>query len=153
VRTDAELLATAVARARRLDGTDAVDVLREGLALVRDIPFSGTDYLWPDGEALPSNLVVLVTTAAAEMATRCLALDDAAGAFWATSQGLKVLPAHDELVCLRMETHAASGNAAGVRLEFEAYERALAADPWGDAEPSGKVLATRARLLRPTAPR
>jgi hypothetical protein len=87
------------------------------------------------------------------MATRCLALDDAAGAFWATSQGLKVLPAHDELVCLRMETHAASGNAAGVRLEFEAYERALAADPWGDAEPSSKVLATRARLLRPASPR
>jgi two-component SAPR family response regulator len=153
VRTDAELLAAALAQARRLDGMAAVDVLRDGLALVRDIPFSGTDYLWPDGEARPSNLVVLVTTAATEMATRCLALDDAEGAFWSTSQGLKVLPAHDGLVCLRMEAHAATGNAAGVRLEFEAYERALAADPWGDAEPSSNVLATRARLLRPTSPR
>jgi LysM repeat protein len=153
VITDAELLAAALARARRLDGTEAVDVLRDGLGHVRDVPFSGTDYLWPDGEALPSNLVVLVTTAAAEMATLCLALGDAPGAFWATSQGLKVLPAHDELVCLRMETHAASGNAAGVRLEFEAYERALAADPWGDSEPSSKVLATRGRLLRSTSPR
>jgi LysM repeat protein len=153
VITDAELLAAALNRSRHLDGADAVEALRDGLALVRDIPFSGTDYLWPDGEALPSSLVVLVTTAAAEMATRCLALDDAPGAFWATSQGLKVLPAHDELVCLRMETHAASGNAAGVRLEFEAYERALAADPWGDSEPSSKVLATRGRLLRSTSPR
>ena len=64
---------------------------------------------------------------------------------------MRVLPAHDELVCLRLRAHAAQGNLAGVRHEFTSYERSLTADPWGDSEPSPKVVATRNELLRAAA--
>jgi Flp pilus assembly CpaF family ATPase len=105
------------------------------------------------GEAWPSNLTLLVTNAATEMAERCLALGDHDSVFWATGQGLKVLPAHDELVCLRMQAHAAAGNLAGVRQEYESYERVIVADVWGDGQPATKVIALRNRLLAPNGTR
>ena len=126
----------------------AIATLRPGLALVRDLPYTATSYLWTDTEAWPSHLTLLVVNAAVELATRCLAAGDADGAFWATAQGMKVLPGHDELVCLRLRAHAAQGNLAGLRHEFASYERGLTADPWGDGEPSPKVVATRNELLR-----
>ena len=51
-------------------------------------------------------------------------------------------------MCLRLRAHAAQGNLAGLRHEFASYERGLTADPWGDGEPSPKVVATRNELLR-----
>lgn len=152
IRTDADLLAARLDHARRLPDRDAIELLRPGLALVRDVPYAGTAYLWPDGEALPSGLVLLATSAAVELARRCLAADDVDGVFWATAQGLKALPGHEELVCLRMEAHARRGDLAGVRAEFESYERQLANDPWCAGEPSAKVLAARARLGRASPP-
>jgi hypothetical protein len=150
VRSDTDLLAARLDHARRQPDAEAVATLRAGLELVRDAPFGGTLWLWPDGEALPSNLTLLVTNAAAEMAQRCLRSGDHAGLFWATGQGMRVLPGHDELVCLRMHAHAEAGNLAGVRQEYESYERVITADPWGDGQPAAKVLALRNRLLAPT---
>ena len=63
---------------------------------------------------------------------------------------MKVLPGHDELVCLRMRAHAAAGNLAGIRQEFESYERVVTADVWGDGSLSTKVVALRNRLLAPS---
>jgi Flp pilus assembly CpaF family ATPase len=100
-------------------------------------------------EALPSHLTLLVINSAIEMANRCLDLGDVDGCFWATSQGIRVLPAHEELVCLRMRAHARRGHLVGVRLEYESYERAITSDPWGHGEPSPKVVAERNDLLRP----
>ena len=148
VLTDADLLAARLDHARgQIDG-EAVATLREGLDLVRGLPYAGTSYLWPDGEALPSHLTLLVINAAVELGERALRLGQADLVFWATAQGMKVLPAHDDLVCLRLRAHASQGNLAGVRHEFERYERALAADPWGDAEPSAKVVLVRNELVR-----
>jgi hypothetical protein len=149
VVTDADLLEARYQHARRQPDPDAVVTLRDALMLVRDAPYAGTLWLWPDGEALPSHLTLLVTNAAAEMAERCLILGDNDGVFWATGQGLKVLPGHDELVCLRMQAHAAAGNLAGVRQEYESYERVIVADVWGDGQPATKVIALRNRLLAP----
>ncbi|HKA05136.1 MAG TPA: hypothetical protein VKD67_12435, partial [Acidimicrobiales bacterium] len=133
---------------------DAVATLRPGLAAVADAPYAGTAWLWPDGAALPSHLTLLVTNAATEMAERCLAVGDLDGVFWATGQGMKVLPGHDSLVGLRMHAHAAAGNLAGVRHEFESYERVVTSDPWGDGSPSPQVVALRNQLLAPSrAPR
>jgi hypothetical protein len=67
--------------------------------------------------------------------------------FWATGQGLKVLAGHEELIALRMRAHAARGDLAGVRLEWEQYERALAADTWSPGEPSPKLVSLRRDLL------
>src|SRR3954447_12340749 len=150
VLTDGDLVAARLKHAEQQVDAAAVETLREALALVRDAPYAGARYLWPDGEALPSRLTLLVTNAASEMAERCLALGDGDGAFWATSQGLKVLPGHDELVCLRMRAHALAGNLAGVRREFEGYERVVTSDPWGDGQASPKVVALRNQLLAPS---
>ena len=61
--------------------------------------------------------------------------------------GLLVLPGHEELIALRMRAHAVRGDTAGVRLEWEQYERALAADSWSGDEPSPKLAALRRELL------
>jgi hypothetical protein len=150
VVTDADLLGARLDHARRQRDEDAVATLRPGLATVVDAPYVGTSWLWPDGEALPSHLTLLVTNAATEMAERCLALGDVDGVFWATAQGMKVLPGHDSLVGLRMQAHAAAGNLAGVRHEFESYERVVTSDPWGDGTPSPHVVELRNRLLAPS---
>ena len=114
VATDVELLEARLTHARlEPDDAIAVALLREGLTLVRDLPYTGTSYLWTDAGAWPSHVTLLVINATVEMANRCLAGGDVEGVFWATDQGMRVLPAHDELVCLRLRAHAAQGNLAG----------------------------------------
>ncbi len=150
VVTDAELLALRVAHARRLSSLDAIDTLRPGVELLAGLPFAGTSYLWTDAEGITSSLILLATGAAIELANRYLLLGDVDGVFWATGQGLKVLSGHEELISLRMRAHARRGDLAGVRGEWESYERAIAADPWAAAEPAPKLVALRRELLAPT---
>ncbi|MBI4933166.1 MAG: hypothetical protein HY828_04765 [Actinobacteria bacterium] len=149
VVTDAELLAARVAAARGCPHHEAIEVLRPGLELITGLPFSGTNYLWTDAEGHSSALVLLATGAAIELAHRYLAVGDVDGVFWATGQGLRVLSGHEELIALRMRAHAQRGDLAGVRHEWESYERALAADPWAAAEPAPKLVALRRELLSP----
>jgi len=148
VRSDADLLQAHVDRARQQAPHEAMASLRAGLLLVRDQPFAGAALTWPDAEALPSGLVVLATGAAARLASLALEAGDTELAFWATSVGLRVLPGHEELVCLRMEAHARAGDLAAVRAEFEAHERSVLADAWSDGAVAAKVVATRNRLLQ-----
>jgi hypothetical protein len=147
VVTDADLLADRVAAARGLRAAEAVDMLRPGVALLGGLPFAGTGYLWPDAEGVTSSLVLLATGAAIELAQHYLALGDVEGVFWATGQGLRVLAGHEELIALRMRAHARRGDLAGVRSEWDSYERALAADPWAAAEPAAKLVNLRRELL------
>ena len=149
VVTDADLLAARVDHARGLSAIDAIEVLRPGLELVTGMPFAGTGYLWPDAEGITSSLVLLATGAAIELANHYLSLGDVEGVFWATGQGLQVLAGHEELIALRMRSQARNGDLAGVRHEWESYERALVADPWAAAEPSPKLVALRRELLSP----
>ncbi len=153
VVTDAELLRARVDAARCLTPEAAIEVIRPGLALVSDLPFAGTGYLWPDAEGTVTELILLATGAAVDMAQRCLELDDVEGVFWATGQGLRVLPGHEDLVALRMQAHARQGDLAAVRAEWGSYERALAADPWSDAEPAPKLVELRRELLGPATAR
>ncbi len=150
VVSDTELLADRVAAARGLDAAEAIVVLRQGVALINGLPFAGTSYLWPDAEGTTSALVLLATSAAAELASHYLAIGDVDGVFWATGQGLKVLPGHEELIALRMRAHAHRGDLAGVRSEWESYERSLDADTWAAAEPSPKLVKLRRDLLSPS---
>ncbi len=149
VVTDAELLGLRVAHARGLASLDAIEVLRPGVELLLGLPFAGTSYLWTDAEGITSSLILLATGAAIELANHYLLLGDVDGVFWATGQGLKVLSGHEELISLRMRAHARRGDLAGVRGEWESYERAIAADPWAAAEPAPKLVALRRELLTP----
>ncbi len=149
VVTDADILRDRLAVARRQTAVEAIETLRPALALVRDLPFSGNSYLWPETEGISSQLILLVTSAATVLANHYLAFGDTEGVFWATGQGLKVLPGHEELIALRMRAHGRHGDLAGVRQEWEMYERVLLADAWCDNEPSSKLVALRRELLSP----
>lgn len=151
VVTDADLVDERLAHARLQPPSQALDTLRPAVQLIRDMPFTGTSYLWPDAEGITSNLVLLAITAAAEYAGHALSIGDTDGVFWATGQGLRVLAGHEELIALRMRAHARAGDLAGVRLEWESYERVLVADAWSDGEPAPKLLSLRRELLEASA--
>ena len=150
VVTDADLIAERVDQARSSAPAVAVEVLRPAVEMVNGLPFAGTSYLWPDADGLTSNLVMLAITATSELAAHALSMGDTDLVFWATGQGLQVLPGHEELIGLRMRAHARSGDLAGVRHEWESYERVIVADTWSDGEPAPKLLDLRRQLLSPT---
>jgi hypothetical protein len=147
VACDADLLAARLDAARTMPAEDAIELLRPAVEWISDMPFAGTSYLWPDAEGITSALTLLATAAATELAHRCLAADDIDGVFWATGKGLRVLSGHEELIGLRMRAYARRGDLAGVRGEWEVYERSIHADPWSNGEPSPKLMAIRRELL------
>jgi len=151
VACDLDMVDDALRQCGDLDDSAAIEVLRPVVELLDGPPFSGTDYLWSDSEGIASAAVLSATTAATELARRCLSLGDTAGVFAATGRGLSVLPGHEELVSLRMLAHDAAGDRAGIRDEWERYSKVLAADAWpgdGDgATPPPKMLALRRTLL------
>ncbi len=150
VVTDADLVEERLEHASVQPPGQAIETLRPAVELVRDMPFAGTSYLWPDAEGITSNLVLLAISATAEFAGHALSVGDTEAVFWATGKGLRVLPGHEELIALRMQAHARAGDLAGVRQEWESYERVLVADAWSDGEPAPKLLALRRELLNPS---
>ncbi len=147
VVTDVQLIDDRLDHARLAAPSHAIDVLRPAVELIDGLPFAGTSYLWPDADGLVSNMTLLATTACAELAAHALALGDIELVFWATQRGLGVLPGHEELIGLRMRAHARAGDLAGVRQEWESYERVITADAWSDGEPAPKLLDLRRTLL------
>ncbi|MDA3016991.1 MAG: bacterial transcriptional activator domain-containing protein [Actinomycetota bacterium] len=149
--SDGELLQACINRAKNLQPAAAVADLHRGLELVRDLPFAGTGYLWPDAEGITSQLVLTVITAACMAAELDLRRGETDGVFWATAQGLKVLGAHEELFALRMRAHGLRGDLAGVRFEFESYKRAMLSDSLQIIEPSKKLVALCRELTAPNS--
>jgi nucleoid-associated protein YgaU len=147
VVADFDVVRRCVERAKAVSGSEAMAVLRPAVELVRELPFAGTGYLWPDAEGITSSLVLLATNVSAEYGKLALAAGDAEGVFWATGRGLQVLPGQEALIALRMQTHAEAGDLSGVRLEWESYERVINSDPWSDGEPAPKLVALRQELL------
>jgi hypothetical protein len=74
--------------------------------------------------------------AAVALAELSILQGDTALLFASTERGLRVLPGHEELVLLRMRGHAQLGNRAAIKMEWEAYARAVEADAWAGGEPS-----------------
>jgi Flp pilus assembly CpaF family ATPase len=147
---DADLVRRHLEQARCLPDTEAIGELQQALELVRGAPYAGRSYLWPDAEALPSTLTLLVTTVAAELGRRLLDAGDLDGVFAATAVGLDVLPGHEELIALRLRAHAQRGDRSALHREYMSYEHAVLADPW-DGEPSPALVALRRELLQPVA--
>jgi nucleoid-associated protein YgaU len=147
VALDTDLVRDAVETARHQDGEVAIATLRDALVLVRGTPYADVHYLWPDAEALPSQLTLQATSVAVELAARCLEAGHFDQVLDVTARGLAVLPGHEELVCLRMRAHARAGDRAAVRYEFATYERAVLADPWAEGELASDVVGLRNELL------
>jgi Bacterial transcriptional activator domain len=128
----------------------AIDTLESVIDLIAGVPFEGTAYTWPDAEGITSQLIVLAISATAALAEHQLSVGDVDGVFRSTGRGLQVLPGHEHLIGLRMRAHARAGDLAGVRQEWERYERTLGADPWSDGEPAPKLVELRRQLLNPS---
>lgn len=149
VTTDGELLDASIHHASSLDGDAALVILRETLDYVRDLPFSGTNYLWPDAEGITTQLTLSVMTSAVMASELYLERGDTEGVFWATGRGLKVLPGHEELLALRMRAHALKGDLAAVRAEWSSHQRAVARDAWSGGATSPKLNDLCRELLQP----
>jgi hypothetical protein len=147
---DADIVRSRLSRAQHLPDDEAIEELRGALALVRGVPYSGRCYLWPDAEALPATLTLLVTTVAVELGRRLLDRDEVDDVLEVTAVGLEVLPGHEELVGLRLRAHAARGDRAALRHEYACYEQSLLADPWA-GDPAPALVALRQELLTPVA--
>ncbi len=147
VISDADIVKARYDAGRTRVGHDALDTLKPAVELLRDLPFSGAAYLWPETEGIASNLVMLSTNLTAEYAKRALAVGDYEGVFWSTGRGIRILPGQEGLIALRMQAHADAGDLSGVRLEWESYERVINADPWSDGEPAPKLVSLRKQLL------
>ena len=139
VTTDGELLDASIHRASCADPDTALVELRDALEYVRDLPFSGTNYLWPDAEGITTQLTLSVMTSAVMASELYLERGDTEGVFWATGRGLKVLSGHEELLALRMRAHALKGDLAAVRAEWSSHQRAIARDIWSGGATSPKL--------------
>lgn len=139
ITTDGELLDKSIRRAISLDGDSALAELRTSLEYVRDLPFSGSNYLWSDSEGITTQLTLSVMTSAVMASELFLERGDTEGVFWATGCGLKVLPGHEELLALRMRAHAVKGDLAAVRAEWSSHQRAIAHDAWSGGATSPKL--------------
>ncbi|MEY3341295.1 MAG: hypothetical protein RLZZ269_1206 [Actinomycetota bacterium] len=146
VTSDLAILRDCFEKARRYPEESGLEVVRYGLEFVRGTPFATSSYLWPDNVGVATEAAVLVVRAALLMAEMCQQNGDVAGVYWATAKGLLAIPGHDELVGIRMRTHADLGDMSAVRAEWDAYCRLLAADDWNGAEPSPKLVDLWRRL-------
>jgi two-component SAPR family response regulator len=149
VVSDAELVAAALKGNIGDDDADAIRTLEHAVALIRGAPLADVTYLWADGESIPSRLTLLAVRAAAELADLHLEHMDADAALRATEIGLRVLPGHEHLVCLRMHAHAVRGDYASVRAEYESYERLVLRDEFSAGEVSHEVTSAYQRFCRP----
>ncbi|MEO8162734.1 MAG: hypothetical protein ABI590_03045 [Ilumatobacteraceae bacterium] len=139
VTTDIELLDASIRRGLSIDSDSALMELRDALEYVRDLPFSGTNYLWTDSEGITTQLTLSVMTSAVMASELYLERGDTEGVFWATGRGLKVLPGHEELLGLRMRAHALKGDLAAVRAEWSSHQRAISRDVWSGGATSPKL--------------
>ena len=138
VVTDSQLLNESLRRFMADRSTYRDDLVIQ-LKNVRNLPFSGANYGWADGEGITTSHVIGVVKAAVLLAEYAIELDDNELLFMATERGLRVLPGHEELVSLRMKGHARSGNRTAIKYEWESYTRAIEADSWAGAEPSPEL--------------
>lgn len=147
VITDVDVLNNAVSLAKNRGDRESWFGLLDALDRVRDLPFTGTDYLWPDSEGITSNFILSVITGSIMAAEHALQQGDTEGVFWATGQGLKVLHGHEELVALRMRAYGDAGDRVGVNAEWSSYERSLLHDSWSGGAPSPRIVALKRELI------
>jgi two-component SAPR family response regulator len=147
VITDVDVLNNAVSFVKNRGDRESWFGLLDALDRVRDLPFAGTDYLWPDSEGITSNFILSVITGSIMAAEHALQQGDTEGVFWATGQGLKVLHGHEELVALRMRAYGDVGDRVGVNAEWASYERSLLHDSWSGGAPSPRIVALKRELI------
>ena len=101
VTTD-DVLMTHALESFRKDSENSSEIVR-ALSQVRDVPFAGTSYSWADLDGTTTRLVILVITAAMEVALWALTTADVVAFEIAITAGLRVFPGHEDLLALQEE--------------------------------------------------
>ena len=95
-----DVLMTDALESFRKNSKNSSEIVR-ALSHVRDVPFAGTSYSWADLDGTTTRLVILATTAAIEVASWALTVEDSAAFEIAITGGLRVFPGHEELLALQ----------------------------------------------------
>ena len=103
IRTDIELLEEAWWNVRHDDSVENWCALHQAVSRIRGLPFEGANYDWADAEGLTSHIVLKIMNACTDLARYYLAMSDADGVYFATSQGLRALPGSQEMLELRAQ--------------------------------------------------
>lgn len=102
-------------------------VLGEALRLVRGEPLSGMSFQWPWADSLRTDMISMVTDAAAVLADQCIAAEDFAMAEWAIAQGRLALADDEHLAVREIHLYAAQGQRARMDQAIRALTRSARA--------------------------
>jgi hypothetical protein len=97
VVSDVDLLASALGDFRSSPDAHAA-ALAEIVSGIRDMPFSGTGYLWPDADGTTTRLMILGLEAVTELADWAATRGDTGTALAATAAGLRMMPGDADLI-------------------------------------------------------
>jgi two-component SAPR family response regulator len=146
VVSDYERVADRLAFARRPVGAAAAtEALDGGLHLVRGAPLAGEKWLWADENHLSTNLAMLGSAIATELAAQRLKAGQTDTAIEATTVGLEVIPNNEELIRLRMQACIDGGDR---RAALNVYEKYVGATTARGESIGPEIAALRNELLR-----
>lgn len=100
VVTDADLIESLIARFRA-SPHDTAGALADELARIRDLPFAGTDYAWPDLDGTTTRLVLLAYGAIEELVDWGLANGLGREMTPVVAAGLRMMPGDDRMLELQ----------------------------------------------------
>ena len=146
VATDVAVLRSLVVRARQAPSSQAIELLREGLALVEGQPFDAAGYDWAHRDQDVAEASALIEHAAVQLVDLALDSGRIDVARDAILRGLRGLPGNEELYRCRMRVEHHSGNLAGVSAAYEELVTYLADL---ETEPSPSTTALYRELVRP----
>lgn len=146
VTTDLAILRHLCSRAHTVSSSEAIGLLRQGLALVEGPPFDADGYDWAHhGTQDVAEACELIERAVEQLVTLTLDVDDTETARWAITQGLRGLPGDEVLYRLRMQVEHHTGNLPGVTAAYEELVRYLLEF---DADPSPSTVELHRQLVR-----
>jgi len=100
VVTDADLIGSLLSGFRS-DPADFAEPLADELCRIRDLPFAGSNYAWPDLDGTTTRLVLLACTAIEELVAWALAHHRGRSMAPVVAAGLRMLPGNDQMLELQ----------------------------------------------------
>lgn len=139
--SDLDHLRHVVDHAEGASTAEAIDLLVEGLELVRGVPFDAPGYDWAHQHQHHARACELVESAGLRLAEIALEVGDLSTARHGVAQALRALPANEPLYRMRMRIEAAADNPVGVRSAYDELVASL--DDWGDGQAADPSPTTR----------
>lgn len=150
VCTDLALFRELVAQAGAVSSSEAIELLREALALVTGPPFDAVGYDWAYRDQVVAEATTLLEQTTEQLVDLALDARQVGVAREAIVRGLRGLPGNEELYRCRMRVEHHAGNLAGVTA---AYEELVTYLTDLETEPSPATAGLLHDLVRPARQR